>query len=549
MNLIEQIKQAFQANLQKLFELDKKAAAAFNFDLNIDPTKQQFGDINSNAAMILAKQLKQNPREIAQKITESFEHKHVEKLEVAGPGFLNLYLKPEAFQVLMAQLLEQKETFFKLPESTPKQNFNIEFVSANPTGPLHLGHGRGGILGDVLANILQFVGHQATREYYINDAGAQIKKLAKSFKVRCEQATGKNTPMPEDGYQGEYLAELAKKIIAEKDPKIIEEPEDFFGQYAKEKMLKQLAKTLSEYGITFDVWFSEKKLHTSGAIDAAFKILDKRGFLYEKDDALWFKSTEFGDDKDRVVKKSSGDLTYVASDIAYMENKVERGFDHLIMVLGHDHHSYAVRLEGLRQALGIKAPLDVILYQLVKMKASGELVRMSKRAGNIVTLEDVIKTVGKDVARFFYLNRKADAQLEFDLDLALKKTDENPVYYVQYAYVRIGSILEKAQAEKKLQNINEDGTKYLGKSEQGLIKKMVSLKQLLENISKNYQTHLLTYYLLELANAFHSYYSKNRVIVIEKPEQSRARLLLMTQLQKIFSVCLDLLGISKPKKM
>jgi len=549
MNLIEQIKQAFQANLQKLFGLDEQAVSALSFDLNVDPAKQQFGDISSNAAMILAKQLKQNPREVAQKITESFKYEQVEKLEIAGPGFLNFYLKPEAFQELMVQLLEQKEAFFRLPEDIPKQNFNIEFVSANPTGPLHLGHGRGGILGDVLANILQFIGHQATREYYINDAGAQIKKLARSFKARCQQAAGKDVAMPEDGYQGEYLVELARETVAEKGPEIIEQPEEFFGLYAEEKMLEAIAKTLSAYGITFDVWFSEKKLHTSGAIDAAFKILEKQGFLYEKEGALWFKSTEFGDDKDRVIKKSSGDLTYVASDIAYMENKVERGFNHLIMVLGHDHHSYAVRLEGLRQALGIKASLDVILYQLVKMKASGQQVRMSKRAGNIVTLEGIIETVGKDVARFFYLNRKADAQLEFDLDLALKKTEENPVFYVQYAYVRTGSILQKASSLPELQNISPADSKHIAQPEQTLIKKMVSLKQLLENIGGNYQTHLLTYYVLELANTFHSYYSKNRVIVAEKPEQSRARLLLIEQIRDTFGLCLDLLGISKPAKM
>jgi len=547
MNLIEQIKQAFHSHLQTIFE--QSDLAEYNFDLNTDPAKEQFGDINTNAAMILAKQLKKNPREIAQKIADSFSNEHIEKLEVAGPGFLNLYLSPTAFKTLMTQLVEAQEQFFTLSKDHPKKNFNIEFVSANPTGPLHLGHGRGGIIGDVLANILQFLGHKATREYYINDAGAQIQKLAKSFKVRCQQAAGMDVTMPEDGYQGQYLVDLAKVALSELGKEILEKPEEFFGQYAKVHMLDQLKKTLQDYGITFDVWFSEKSLHEKGAVDAAFKILEKNGFLYEKDGALWFRSTEFKDDKDRVVRKSSGDLTYVASDIAYMEDKTERDFDPMIMILGHDHHSYGVRLEGLRQALGLKAKLQIIFYQLVKMKASGELVRMSKRTGNIVTLEGVIDTVGTDVARFFYLNRKADAQLEFDLDLALKKTEENPVYYVQYALVRTKSILAKAKEENGLEVIEKKDVQHLADAERFLIKKMVSLKQLLENISHNYHTHLLTYYVIELANAFHSYYSKNRVIDQENLEQSKARLLLINQLKNTFELCLTLLGISRPDRM
>ncbi|MCK5632318.1 arginine--tRNA ligase, partial [bacterium] len=424
-----------------------------------------------------------------------------------------------------------------------------EFVSANPTGPLHLGHGRGGIIGDVLANILKFIGHDATKEFYINDAGAQIQKLGKSFKIRCQQATGKNIPMPEDGYQGEYLINLANEAITQNGASFAKEKQEILGDYAKKKMLAQLKTTLQNYGITFDVWFSEKTLHTSGAVDAAFKILDQRGYLFEKDGALWFKSTAFGDDKDRVVRKSSGDLTYVASDIAYMENKVERGFDKMILILGHDHHSYGVRLEGLRKALDLKASLQIILYQLVKMKADGQQVRMSKRAGNIVTLEGVIQEVGTDVARFFYLNRKADAQLEFDLDLALKKTDENPVYYIQYAYVRIGSILQKASLIDAFANITTQDTAPIGQQEEFLIKKIVALKQVLSTISTTYNTHQLTYYLIELANVFHSYYSKNRVIDEENIEKSRARLLLLTQLRIVFELSLDLLGISKPQKM
>jgi len=571
MNCIEQIHQAFNAFLKKTFSLDDQTLQTCVFDVNDDPAKEEFGDINANAAMVLAKALKQNPRDIAQTIKDGFAHEYVEKIEIAGPGFLNLHLKPEAFVLLVTQLAESGDDFFKLPATTPKKNFNIEFVSANPTGPLHLGHGRGGIIGDVFANIVQFIGHKATREFYINDAGQQMKKLELSFKIRCQQACGLDIPMPEDGYQGQYLVDLAQELVADQGKEILERNDQFFQDYTKERMLAQLKGTLQAYGINFDVWFSEKSLHTSGSsyakatedkgyggqaseVEQAFEILNRKNYLYEKDGALWFKSTEFGDDKDRVIRKSSGDLTYVASDIAYMKNKVERGFDTMIMTLGHDHHSYGVRLEGLRKALGLKATLKIILYQLVKMKASGQQVRMSKRAGNIVTLQGVIDEVGTDVARFFYLNRKADAQLEFDLDLALKKTEENPVYYVQYAYVRTVSILQKAQDEKELQNITAADAEYFtlpgeAKSEAGLIKKMVSLKQLLKNISGNYHTHLLTYYVIELANAFHSYYSKNRVIDTDNIEQSRARLLLIRQLRDVFGLCLRLLGISRPERM
>jgi len=547
MNLIETIQKEFNQFLQDTLQIDPSLIEKSSFDINIDPAKQDFGDINANCAMLFAKELKKNPRELASQISE-FTHEYIEKIEVAGPGFLNVFLTDEAYKTLAKEIHTQGTSFFK-PTHLDKRNFNLEFVSANPTGPLHFGHGRGGIIGDVLGNILRFLGHDATKEYYINDAGAQMIKLENSFFIRCQQQLGIEASLPEDAYHGEYLVDLAKKAINEFGKNILDKPKSFFQEYAKEKMLEQIKHTLESYGIYFDVWFSEKSLHTSGQIQKALEQLKEKELLFEKEGATWFKSTAFGDDKDRVVIKSDGSLTYVAADIAYMVNKVDRGFNDLAMTLGHDHHSYAVRLEGLRQALGLQAPLNIILYQLVKMKSSGQMVRMSKRAGNIVTLSDIINAVGKDVARFFYLNRKADAQLEFDIDLAMKKTEENPVYYVQYAYVRTKSILAKAAEVKELDNINVDDTQYIGKQEQFLLKKIVSLKQLLFNISKSFQTHVLTYYVIELANAFHSYYSKNRVIEPENIEQSRGRLLMIGEMKKTFEVCLDILGLSKPDKM
>ena len=363
------------------------------------------------------------------------------------------------------------------------------------------------------------------------------------------QQLGLPAELPEDSYHGDYLVEIAKKCINEHGKSVIEQPEEFFINYGYEHILAWHKETLKTYGINFDVWFSEKKLHESGAIERALELLAQHGYLYELEGALWFKATEFGDDKDRVVKKSDGEYTYAAADIAYLLNKAERGFQKLVMVLGQDHHSYAIRLEAIRQALKLPCTLDVILYQLVRMHASGQLVRMSKRAGNIVTLDDVLETVGTDVARFFYLNRKVDAQLVFDLDLALKKTEENPVYYIQYAYVRTNSILQKAALEKYLEGINQADSKHIGKEELLLLKKIASLKDLLESISANYHTHLLAYYLLELAALFHKYYSHNRVIDLENIPQSRGRLHVITMLNSTFKLGLTLLGLSAPEKM
>ncbi len=424
---------------------------------------------------------------------------------------------------------------------------------------MHVGHGRGAIIGDVLANVLTFAGQKATKEFYINNAGSQMAKLGMSLKIRCQQACGQEVSLPEEAYHGQYLCNLASKLIKSDYAKassdrdegetVLNNDEKFFAQYAEKHLLAEIKKTLELYGVTFDVWFPETKLH-EGEIDKALKILHKNGYLYEKDDATWFKATAFGDDKDRVLIKADGEYTYAAADVAYMQDKIDRGFDHLVMVLGHDHHSYLMRLHCIQKALGLEQyPLDIILYQLVKMKQSGTLVRMSKRAGNIITLRNVIETVGKDVARFFFLNRKADAQLEFDINLALKKTEENPVYYVQYAYVRTKSILQKAKENRAYNSISSEDAEYIGESEGMLLKKMVALRSILRTICETNQTHLLTYYVLELANIFHSYYSKNRVMDESDIKRSRGRLLLIGLLKDTFETVLNLLGISCPERM
>lgn len=546
---IEQIISQFITHIQALYPLPPELLEAHTITINTQTQKQEFGDLSSNIALLLAKEQKSVPRSLAQTISNSFQHPFVEKIEIAGPGFLNIFLTATAFVQLVSDLAVYKEKFF-IPALTQKKRYNVEFVSANPTGPLHLGHGRGGIIGDVLSNILHFVGHHVTREFYINDAGSQITKLGMSFKIRCQQVLGQIAELPEDAYHGEYLIELAQEAAAGYGPSLLEQPQTFFENYAKEHLLTALKRTLQKYGINFDIWFSEKSLHTSNAIERALILLEKNGFTYTQETTLWFKSTLFGDDKDRVVRRGNGELTYVAADIAYLQNKIDRGFDHLIMVLGQDHHSYVVRLKAALQALGHQPDqLDVILYQLVTLKKEGEAVRMSKRSGNIVGLEDIIDTVGCDVARFFYLHRKADAHLEFDIALALQRTEENPVYYIQYAFVRINSILEKAAQTRLYGDIAQVDAQYISPSDYMLIKKIVSLKQLLYDISRHYQTHLLTYYLVELAHAFHSYYAVHKVLDEAHPEQSRARLLLMQQLHLTFKTCMHLIGISTPQRM
>lgn len=549
MNIIEHIQHAYHHYLSQAFNLEQVDFASHLLELNVDENRQQFGDLSSASALILAKKLQKNPRDVAQQIAREFSYTFVLRVEVAGPGFLNFSLTSDAFKQLALQLHEQADVFFRISQNAIKKIYNVEFVSANPTGPLHLGHGRGGIIGDTLSAVLGYLGHEVVKEFYINDAGAQIQKLGKSFKIRCQQILGHDVELPEDAYQGEYLIELAHKALRACGNELLHKDDEFYAQFAKDHLLEELKTTLKEYGIVFDTWFSEKVLHAGGAIEQALNFLQEHNHLYVQDGATWFKSTQYGDDKDRVVKKASGELTYVAADIAYLQNKVERGADHLIMVLGHDHHSYEVRLQAVRQALGLHQSLDIILYQLVKMKAAGKQVRMSKRAGNIVTLKDVIETVGTDVARFFYLNRKADAQLEFDLELALKTTEENPVFYIQYAYVRINSILEKAVQESAFGKIVASDLHNIDQEEQYLIKKIVSLKELLLNISKNYHTHLLANYSIELANAFHKYYSQSRVLDLENVPKSRARVAMLHLLQQHFARCLDLLGLSKPRKM
>ena len=351
--------------------------------------------------MQLSKVLKTNPQALAQQIAQKINSPAIAKVEVAGAGFLNIFLSTDAFNTLVHELRTQGAAWF-VDRTTTKKRYVVEYVSANPTGPLHLGHGRGGIIGDVLSNVLSFNCHQAWREYYINDAGAQIQKLGISFRIRCMQQLGLSIDLPQDAYHGHYLELLARDCATQYGNDLHAKDDAFFSQYAKDALLAVIQNTLIDYRVNFNQWFSEKSLHTSGAIEQALAELEKNGATYSQDGALWFKSTEHEDDKDRVLRKASGELTYIAADVAYLKNKFERA-DHLIFVLGQDHHNYATRLKGIAGALGFNPnAVDVILYQLVTLKEDGQQLRMSKRAGTMVELQEVIDEVGCDVARFFF---------------------------------------------------------------------------------------------------------------------------------------------------
>ncbi len=554
MNSFEQIHALFHSFLQNTCNITENFITASTFTLNTDLQQQQFGDISSNIALLAAKQRATNPRQLATEIAQQFSHPLIERIEVAGPGFLNFFMTETWFITLAQELATQRDAFFTTQPATPK-NINVEFVSANPTGPLHIGHGRNAILGDVLATLHTFLNQKVSREFYINDAGSQITKLGQSFKVRCLQQLGQNIPMPEDGYQGSYLIDLATTCSQTFGKNLEHEPALFFETYAQKHMIAQQQATLESYGVVFQTWFSEKQLHDQGKVAQALQMLTARGHTYEHEGALWFRSTTFGDDKDRVLKKADGQLTYVAADIAYLINKFERGFTDLVLILGHDHHSYKTRLLATAQALGYDpSRLTIILYQLVQVLQDGVPVKMSKRTGQMITLSDLINEAGKDVTRFFFLNRKADAELEFDLTLALKQSNENPVFYIQYAYVRTGSIFAKAAMTDflLLQTQTMSAPTYqisLQPEEKLLLKKIVSLKYLLTDIAQNHQVHLIAHYAYDLANLFHQYYNNCRIVDPMQQNTSVQRLHIVQIVQNTLLTLFYLMGITPMKKM
>jgi len=520
----------------------------------LDSSSHHQGDLTTNAAMTLARMLKKPPRAVAEQIVETIKNQielskytSLSHLEIAGPGFINITLAPQAWASLAQQISASPASFFKAETKQKTHSYLIEYVSANPTGPLHLGHGRNAIIGDILARCLRFIGHEVTTEFYINDAGSQMQRLGESLRARCTEFLGGTAEIPEEGYHGQYLLEIAGECVQEHGQSVLENDTAFFTSYAKTKLIAQQKEELADYGVAFDSWFSELSLHNSNAITDALNELERRGFLYNKDGALWFKSTEFGDDKDRVIRKQDGSLTYIAPDIAYHVNKFARGAQTLIDIVGQDHHGYVLRLKGTLAALGYDANnLAVILYQLVSLKQGDTPIKMSKRSGTFIGLREVIDTVGVDAARFFFLHKKADSHLELDIDVALKQSQENPVFYLQYAYVRTLSILQKAKELNLTANITAGSCTP---EEIAVLKKIIGLSMALNTVATQYATHTLATYALDLAQVFHNFYTNNRIIDTALPETTTRRLALVSVVQQTLGLTLDLLGLSRRESM
>ncbi len=519
------------------------------------PRDEKFGDISTPVAMTLARPLRRAPRQIAEEIAGSLEEDPaIQSVDVAGPGFLNFRISTDFLLKELERVLRHGPDCL-VPEPPERRKVQIEFVSANPTGPLHLGHGRGAAVGAALANLLQRGGYEVEKEFYINDAGRQVRLLGESIYARYQERFGKEYPFPEDGYKGDYISELAGRIAEEVGEKYIgisfDEAGGFFIERGTREMLDTIRTDLETFGVVFDRWQSEKLLYTEGLVKKCLDGLRSEGKLYEKDGALWFRASDYGDDKDRVVVKSDGSHTYFASDIAYHWYKIQRGFDELIDIWGADHHGYIPRMKAVIRALGEdEGKLSVILVQMVSLLRGGKPVQMSKRSGEFITLREVIEEVGADTTKFIFLTRKADSHLEFDIEVAKKESSENPVYYVQYAYARIQSIYRKAAEQGiGLEDIPFDAIMYLKEPEEmRLLKKILLYPLIFEGAFRAREPHRITFYLQELAGLFHPYYNTHRVLS-DDAGLTGARLLLLRAVELVLREALSVLGISAPERM
>ncbi|ADJ27016.1 arginine--tRNA ligase [Nitrosococcus watsonii] len=545
------------------------------------------GDFASNIPMVLAKEARQKPQKLADLIVARLpEHPWVKKVDIAGPGFINFTLALPAFQAVVSQILEQKE-FFGRCQTGQGKTVHLEFVSANPTGPLHVGHGRGAAYGDALARLLTAVGYQVHREYYVNDAGRQMDILAVSVWLRYLELCGETLPFPSNGYQGEYVCNIgqylkieegdlphhsAKEILAglpadapEGDREkyldaLILKMKNLLGKNNYRKVFEQALNTilagiredLAKFNVTYDEWFSERQLTKMGMVKIAIERLKAAGYLYQKDGAWWFRATNFGDEKDRVVIRENGQPTYFASDIAYHLNKLERGYHKIIDVWGADHHGYIPRIKASLQALGADLQqFDVRLVQFAILYRGKEKIQMSTRSGEFVTLRELCQEVGKDAARFFYVMRGAEQHMDFDLELAKSQSNENPVYYVQYAHARICSVFHQLKAREFVWN-SEQGRKHLGKLNEShevtLLDRLSCYSEVVEGAATQSAPHLLAYYLLDLARDFHTYYNAHTFLV-DTPELRDARLALIAATRQVIKNGLTLLGVSAPESM
>ena len=517
------------------------------------PQNSEHGDYASSLPLKLARASGINPLTIASDIASLIAPTpEIERAVVAPPGFINFFLKSDWLTTQVNSILEAGDAYGNI-ELGRNSKVQIEFVSVNPTGPLHVGHGRGAILGSTLANVLTAAGYKVEKEYYINDAGSQIAAFCRSLYARYQQCLGIEAEMPSDGYLGNYMVELAKEIIAEHGDRFRTLPEaeavSQLGKLGLEKMISQIRTDLERLGVSFDVWFSEQSLYDNGQYQTAMSLLKQRGYITEKEGATWFASTALGEDKDNVVIRSDGSPTYFATDIAYHYDKfIKRKFDKVINIWGADHLGHVSRMKAVVEALGINPDqLTALISQMVTLRRGEELIRISKRSGDIVTLRELAEEVGTDACRFFFLSRTADSQMDFDLELAKKQSADNPVYYVQYAHARIASILRLAQ-QRGIEYGDGNISLLTTEPELTLIRKMLLLPEMVELIARTLEPHHLTYYAQDLATVFHSFYKQCRVVSQNK-ELTRARLNLVKATKTVLSRTLHLMGMTAPEKM
>jgi len=577
----------FKSHFEELLRYALSTLSAKDLDINIEfarPKQVNHGDYSCNLAMQLAKPLRKNPRDIALQLINAMPvSPHLEKTEVAGAGFINLFLKASSKQQFPRIVLENGNEF-GYGNFGAGAKIQVEFVSANPTGPLHVGHGRGAAFGASLANVLAAAGFSVSREYYVNDAGRQMDILAVSAWLRYLELNGKNVLFPSNAYQGEYVRDMAEliykahgnhyvrqhemltsdvaseRIKGEDDSEIlldqlISETKNILGQdytyihnFVLTEQLGDCRNDLMEFGVVFDTWFSEQSLFENGTVAQTIDLLKQKDYLYQQDGAIWFRSSDFGDEKDRVVQRDNGQFTYFASDIAYHLNKFQRGFKRIINVWGADHHGYIPRVKGAMEALALdSSKLEIALVQFAVLYRDGVKAPMSTRSGEFVTLRELRKEVGNDAARFFYLLRKSDQHLDFDLDLAKSQHNDNPVYYVQYAHARVCSVMEQ-WGEDPLLLTTADTTQLSSIVELSLLQKLIDYPEIVEVAARDLSPHLVAFYLRELAAEFHSYYNSSRFLVPEIPIRL-ARLALIASIRQVLVNGLTLLGVSAPDRM
>ncbi|ASV67980.1 MULTISPECIES: arginine--tRNA ligase [Cytobacillus] len=556
MNIVEQVQQNLKQEIKQAVIKAGLAEEGQIPDVILEiPKDKTHGDYSTNMAMQLARVAKKAPKMIAEDIITHFDQSKasIEKMEIAGPGFLNFYMDNRYLTNLIPTVLEADEAYGQTNVGNGTK-VQVEFVSANPTGDLHLGHARGAAVGDSLSNILAKAGYDVTREYYINDAGNQINNLAYSVEARYFQALGMEKEMPQDGYHGEDIINIGKTLAKEHGNEYVDydaqERFDTFREYGLKYEMEKLKNDLEDFRVPYDVWYSETSLYHNGKIDRALEALKENGHIYEEDGATWFRSTTFGDDKDRVLIKNDGSYTYLTPDIAYHKDKLERGFEKIINVWGADHHGYIPRMKAAIQALGYsKEALEVEIIQLVHLYKNGEKMKMSKRTGKAVTMRDLVEEVGLDATRYFFAMRSADTHLDFDLDLAVSQSNENPVYYAQYAHARISSILRQGEEQGLVLDAQADLSLIGAEKELDVLKKIGEFPQAVGEAAEKRMPHRITNYIFDLASTFHSFYNAEKVLDSDQPEKSKARLALIKAVQTTLKNALALIGVSAPEKM